>query len=189
MGGWQQCPFGRSDMDTEHSPRDGFWRHTGQGGRVSAGSRSELPLRCANDFCSMGADAVKCLEENTEVRMRAFPYHPDYLSELPGSSTWGRVLECLPFDGRQLVSPSRWCGPHSRVHGARRNDGDRIDIDHLLNVTRAWTSFAHSARLLLRHAADRVRYPRGTRMVMGNALWGRAVVAQARRPDLDRGAH
>ncbi|MET0167418.1 MAG: FAD-dependent oxidoreductase [Vicinamibacterales bacterium] len=149
---------------------------------LALATQGRTPAALRERFLSMGADAVKCLEENTEVRMRAFPYHPDYLSELPGSSTWGRVLECLPFDGRQLgaaLALVRPPIPEFTVLGGMMVD--RIDINHLLNVTRAWTSFAHSARLLLRHAADRVRYPRGTRMVMGNALVGRLLLSLRKR--------
>jgi hypothetical protein len=40
---------------------------------------------------------------------------------------------------------------------------DRMDIGHLLNITRSAKAFAHAARLLLRYAGDRARHPRGTR--------------------------
>jgi succinate dehydrogenase/fumarate reductase flavoprotein subunit len=50
---------------------------------------------------------------------------------------------------------------------------DRTDIGHLLNATRSLASARHAARLLLRYGADRLRHPRGTRLVMGNALAGR----------------
>ena len=50
---------------------------------------------------------------------------------------------------------------------------DRTDVGHLMNATRSVASFRHSARLLLRYGAERLRHPRGTRLVMGNALAGR----------------
>ena len=50
---------------------------------------------------------------------------------------------------------------------------DRTDIGHLLNATGSVASLRHTWRLLLRYGADRLRHPRGTRLVMGNALAGR----------------
>ena len=47
------------------------------------------------------------------------------------------------------------------------------DLPHLAQVTRSWASFRHVAGLLLRFGRDRLRHPRGTRLVMGNALAGR----------------
>jgi hypothetical protein len=94
--------------------------------------------------------------------MRAFPHHPDYLSELEDATSWGRVLECLPFDGRQLGADFTLVRPpipEFTVLGGMMVD--RIDIGHLLNLTRSRASFAHSTRLLLRHAGDRLRYRRG----------------------------
>jgi succinate dehydrogenase/fumarate reductase flavoprotein subunit len=49
---------------------------------------------------------------------------------------------------------------------------DRTDIGHLLGATRSVGSMRHAARLLLRYGVDRLRHPRGTRLVMGNALAG-----------------
>ena len=142
--------------------------------------RSPAPLRAA--FLALGPQAVKCLEDHTEVRMRAFAFHPDYLTELPDSTTSGRVLECLPFDARQLgpaLALVRPPIPEFTVLGGMMVD--RVDIAHLLNMTRSWASFAHAARLLLRHASDRLRHPRGTRWVMGNALVGRLLLSLRQR--------
>ena len=50
---------------------------------------------------------------------------------------------------------------------------DRTDIGHLLNATRSFASLRHSLGLLARYGADRVRFPRGARLVMGNALVAR----------------
>ena len=48
------------------------------------------------------------------------------------------------------------------------------DIPVLLQAVRArWRSFVAATKLLLRHATDRLRFARGTRLVMGNALVAR----------------
>ena len=49
----------------------------------------------------------------------------------------------------------------------------RADLPHLVNRYRSLASFAYSAKLALRYMTDRLRYPRGTRLVMGNALVAR----------------
>jgi hypothetical protein len=56
---------------------------------------------------------------------------------------------------------------------------DRNDINHLLGMTRSWASLRHSIRILARHGLDRLRHPRGTRLVMGNALVGRLLYSLA----------
>jgi succinate dehydrogenase/fumarate reductase flavoprotein subunit len=47
------------------------------------------------------------------------------------------------------------------------------DVYHLLDVTKSFASWRHGMKLLMRYAADRLRYPRGTRLLLGNALAGR----------------
>lgn len=141
-------------------------------------TEGRTPAALRQRFLGLGPQAVKCLVEHGDLPMRAFPHHPDYMSELPDSTTWGRVLECLPFDGRQLGSALglvRPPIPEFTVLGGMMVD--RIDINHLLNMTRSRASFAHSVRLLLRYAGDRMRYPRGARLVLGNALVGRLLLS------------
>ena len=133
-------------------------------------------------FLAQGAAAVDCLESHSDVRMRPFAYHPDYLSDLPGASTHGRVLECLPFDGRSLgpaLALVRPPIPEFTVLGGMMVD--RNDIGHLLNATRSWASCRYALGLVLRHARDRLRNPRGTRLLMGNALVGRLLLSLRKR--------
>src|SRR5262249_9974202 len=110
----------------------------------------------------------------SDVKYRARPFHPDYLSEIEGSTLRGRALEPLPFDGRKLgraFSLIRPPIPEFTVLGGMMVDRD--DVGHLLNMTKSFASFRHAAKLLARHARDRMSSPRGTRLVMGNALIGR----------------
>jgi hypothetical protein len=147
---------------------------------AAVGDGSPAALRAA--FLALGPQAVQVLERDTAVRLRPFAHHPDYLSDLPGSTTHGRVLECLPFDGRLLgadFARVRPPIPEFTVLGGMMVD--RIDIGHLLNLTRSWTSLQHGLRLVARHAVDRLRHPRGTRLVMGNALVGRLFLSLRQR--------
>lgn len=128
-------------------------------------------------FLDHGAAAIRRIEE-TCVQYRPYPKHPDYISDLPGSTLCGRALEPLPFDGRLLGDLFALIRPpieEFTVLGGMMVD--RTDINHLLGMTGSWASFRHSLKILVRHGLDRQRYPRGTRLVMGNALVGRLLYA------------
>lgn len=144
------------------------------------GERTPAALRQA--FLNHGAEAVTLAEMHSEVKFRPYARHPDYLSELGGSTLNGRALEPLPFDGRllgglfPLLRPPI---PEFTVLGGMMVD--RTDINHLLALTKSWASFRHSLKILLRHGRDRLSYPRGTRLVMGNALVARLLYSLSRQ--------
>ncbi|MBL8383423.1 MAG: FAD-dependent oxidoreductase [Burkholderiales bacterium] len=147
----------------------------------AVGAQADPALRRA--FLEHGAEVVACYEARTEVRYRPYARHPDYLSEVAGSVLAGRALEPLPFDGRRLgalFDLLRPPIPEFTVLGGMMVD--RTDIGHLLGATRSRASFAHAARLLARHARDRLTHRRGTRLVMGNALVGRLLFSLAAQP-------
>ncbi|KAA1006925.1 FAD-dependent oxidoreductase [Paraburkholderia panacisoli] len=140
--------------------------------RRAVGERSNEALRRA--FLQAGPQAVAHIEANSDVKYRARPFHPDYLSELEGSTLRGRALEPLAFDGRKLgkqFALIRPPIPEFTVLGGMMVDRD--DVGHLLNMTKSLKSLRHAVKLLARHARDRMSWPRGTRLVMGNALIGR----------------
>lgn len=136
------------------------------------GERTSAALRQA--FLDHGAEAVRRVEEQSDVKFRPYAKHPDYISDLAGSTLNGRALEPLPFDGRllgplfPLVRPPI---PEFTVLGGMMVD--RTDINHLLALTKRWASFKHALRIIARHGRDRLGHPRGTRLVMGNALIAR----------------
>jgi succinate dehydrogenase/fumarate reductase flavoprotein subunit len=124
-------------------------------------------------FLKAGPAVLEYLELKTSVRFAAPPVHPDY-KQLPGAAIGGRALTAVPFDGRKLG------GDFARVRPPRREfmvlGGmmvGKADIPALLAPFGNWANFKHVAGLLTRHALDRVRYKRGTRLVMGNALVAR----------------
>lgn len=152
------------------------------------GERSPRALREA--FLAHGREAVDRIEAHSELRYRAYAKHPDYISELDGSTLCGRALEPLPFDGRRLGPLLRLLRspiPEFTVLGGMMVD--RNDINHLLGMTRSWASLRHSARILARHAMDRLRHPRGTRLVMGNALIGRLLYSLSRHAKVSLALH
>ena len=144
----------------------------------AVGEQSPRALRQA--FLREGARTVREAQERTQLRYRPYPKHPDYLSELEGSSLCGRALEPEPFDGRllgPLLDVLRPPIPEFTVLGGMMVD--RTDITHLLGMTRSWASLRHSARILTRYALDRLRCSRGTRLVMGNAHVARLLYSLA----------
>lgn len=163
-------------------------RHAGAGGNqdsperaaafldAAVGNRAPRAMREA--FLAAGPEAVKRLENATVVQLRARPFHPDYLYELEGSISGGRALEARPFDGGVLGRALKLLRPP--IPEFTVLDGmmvDRDDIGHLLNMTRSLRSLAHSVKLVGGYALDRLRFGRGARLVMGNALTGRLLKA------------
>ena len=147
------------------------------------GERTPAALRQA--FLDHGAEAVTLAETCSEVRFRPCAKHPDYISDLGGSTLNGRALEPLPFDGRllgDLFTLIRPPIPEFTVLGGMMVD--RSDINHLLALTQSFASFRHALRIVLRHASDRLRHPRGTRLVMGNALIARLLYSLSQHPNV-----
>src|SRR5438105_1055917 len=125
-------------------------------------------------YLAAGPPALDYLEARTEVKFRAPPRHPDYHSNQPGRALAGRALAPLPFDGRLLGKDfSRVRPPIApfMVLGGMMVGKD--DIPVLLKPFASPRAFIAAAKLVLRHAADRLRFSRGTRLVMGNALVAR----------------
>ncbi len=142
--------------------------------------RSSATLRAA--LLAHGAQAVAQLETNSQVKYRARPFHPDYLSDLEGASLCGRALEPLPFDGRllgELFAVVRPPIPEFTVLKGMMVDRD--DIGHLLSWSRSPDSFKYCAQIIWRHVQDRLKHPRGTRLLMGNALVGRLLLSLRER--------
>src|SRR3954447_10719106 len=125
-------------------------------------------------FLEAGPAALDYLEARSEVKFRAPPMHPDYHSNQPRRALARRALAPLPFDGRLLgkafgrVRPP--IAPFMVLGGMMVG---KSDIPYLLKPFASVANFTAAAKLLLRHATDRLRFKRGTRLVMGNALVGR----------------
>jgi succinate dehydrogenase/fumarate reductase flavoprotein subunit len=125
-------------------------------------------------FLAAAPEMVAFLEDNTAVALRAYAHHPDYRATLEGATLSGRVLEPVPFDASVLGSDFaklRPPLPEFMLLGGMMVD--RADIGHLLNAGRSFASLRHDAGLVARYATDRLRFARGTRLVMGNALVAR----------------
>lgn len=134
--------------------------------------RADRALREA--FIAAGPEMLEYLEKQTDVIFQMYRQAPDYRQELPGAALGGRPLEPLPFDGRSLgkeFDRVRWPIPELTLFGGMMVT--RGEAARLLRIGRSWDSFALGARLVTRYLCDRLRYRRGTRLVLGNALSAR----------------
>ena len=101
-------------------------------------------------------------------------YHPDE----PGASQGGRSLVPNEYDGRKL---GPWFERLRPALATMMPLGGmmvgRNDLPHVFRMTQSAKSALHVARMVARHARDRLSHSRGTRLVNGNALIARLAVS------------
>lgn len=131
-------------------------------------------------------EAVKYLEDVSELTMPARPFTPDYQSDVEGAQNHGRVMVTKNFDGSLLgerFNDLRPPHPENCLFGTAMVDGP--DLMHLLKARRSPRSAWHSLKFIINHAIDRLKHPgyrRGSRLTTGNAM-----VARLYKSVLDRG--
>ena len=133
-------------------------------------------------FLTHAAAAVAALEARTELRWQPVARYPDYYPDLPGATLGGRVWEPVPFDGRALgrhFALLRPPIPEFMPFGGMMIA--RADLAHFRKFTRSPRSALVVARRLAAYAGQRLTRPRGTRLVLGNALAGRLLLSLLRR--------
>ncbi len=136
------------------------------------GDSAADPRRAA--YLADGARIIDDLSARSALAFTACGPHPDYRSNLPGAAEAGRAIVPKVFDGRLLgrdFARVRPPIPEFLLLGGMMVG--KADLARLLRRYRSLGDFVHSARLVLRYLADRLHFPRGTRLVMGNALVGR----------------
>lgn len=136
------------------------------------GDRADRRLR--QSFIAAGTEMVAYLEDRCDVRFQPYASAPDYRQELPGAAVGLRPLEPLAFDGRTLgrhFADVGWPLPELMLFGGMMVT--RGEVARLLKIGKNLDSLLLGARLTLRYLADRLRFKRGTRLVLGNALVAR----------------
>ena len=101
---------------------------------------------------------------------------------MAGAAFAGRAIVPKPFDGRLLGADFKRIRPpvpEFMVFGGMMVG--KADIPPLIGRFRSLANFVYSAKLLTRYFFDRLRYARGTRIMMGNALVGRLYDSLRRR--------
>lgn len=118
------------------------------------------------------------LERDAGLAFRPYLTAPDYRQDLPGAGRGGRPLEPLPFDGRTLgaeFARLAWPLPELMVFGGMMVT--RSEAATLLRADRSPRAARLGLNLVGRFLADRLRFARGTRLVLGNALVARLLKA------------
>jgi succinate dehydrogenase/fumarate reductase flavoprotein subunit len=147
-------------------------------GLVASGVNRDL----RSAYLQTGPRAIDYLEDNSDVKFMPCGRHPDYRSNMKGAAVTGRAIAPMPFDGRLLGADFKHLRPPIReflVFGGMMVG--KADIAPLVGRLKSLANFRHAAKLFARYIADRARYPRGTRLVMGNALVGRLYLSLKKR--------
>lgn len=137
-------------------------------------------LRAA--YLESGPAVIDYLSARTDVQFLPCGRHPDYRSNMPGAAVAGRAIVPKPFDGRRLGGDFKRIRPP--IPEFMLLGGMMIgkqDIPPLLGRFRSAANFVYAAKLVGRYLADRLRYPRGTRLLMGNALVARLFYSLSNR--------
>lgn len=133
-------------------------------------------------YLATGPELVDYLARNSEVKFSLYARHPDYLSNRPGTTLAGRALAPLPFDGRLLGADFALLRPPIGEFMALGGMMiGRDDIEPLARPLASARNFRRALSLIWRHATDRLRHRRGTRLLMGNALAARLFYGLRRR--------
>lgn len=133
-------------------------------------------------FLEAGPKMIEELEKHTEVKFAAALAHPDYLGGHPGEAYGGRALGPLEFDGRLLGEDfDRVRAPRDVFMGLGGMMVGRNELGALLKPFASVANFNTTLKIVLRYALDRLRYKRGTRLLMGNALVARLLYSLRKR--------
>ncbi len=139
--------------------------------KAVVGNRGGDHLRTA--FLASGRAAIRELDQKTEVKFVAAAAHPDYVDG-PGQAYGGRALGPVEFDGRLLGTDfDRVRPPRREFMGLGGMMVGRVELAALLAPFASAANFQTTIRMVGRYVLDRLRYKRGTRLIMGNALVAR----------------
>lgn len=131
-------------------------------------------------FLSASPEAIDYLERNSEVKF-AHATNPDYHADQPFGSSTGHAITAVPFDARLLGDDfARLKPPRSIFMVLGGMMVGRREIPMLLRPFLSLDNFRRTVSLLYKYACDRLRYPRGTRLLIGNALVARYMLSLRR---------
>jgi succinate dehydrogenase/fumarate reductase flavoprotein subunit len=133
-------------------------------------------------FLQTGPAAIDYLSTRTDVQFVPCGKHPDYRSNMPGAALTGRAIVPQAFDGRLLGDDfKRIRAPIPEFMLLNGMMVGKEDIPRMIGRFQSIANFVHAAKLVLRYWTDRLRYPRGTRIMMGNALIARLFYSLRKR--------
>lgn len=125
-------------------------------------------------YLDNGPEMVEWLERHSAVRFLLSPPSSDWYPEVAGAVDHGRLLSPEEFDGKKLGAHFADLRPAREEFNAPGGFMiDLFDLPYLAAMPSAKSVF-HFGKLAARFGADKLRrYPRGTRLTMGNALAAR----------------
>lgn len=125
-------------------------------------------------FLEHGPAIIDDLDSRFGLEFVSCGHHPDYRNNLPGAGVAGRNIIPAAFDGRKLGRDfDRVRPPIDEFMLLGGMMVGKVDIERLMKRYRSISGFLHSAAITLRYFSDRLRFKRGTRLVMGNSLVAR----------------
>lgn len=146
--------------------------------RSVIGDSLDEPLMRA--FLEAGPEAIAFLERESDVKFQHNP-NPDYHPALPGGSAYGRNMVPIPLDGRLLGD---WFGrlrpPRSIYMVLGGMMVGRRDVQILLRPWSSWSALRQAVTMVGSHLLSRLTHPRGTRLLIGNALIARYLLSLKR---------
>ncbi len=132
-------------------------------------------------FLEASPEAIECLAKHSEVRF-VHATNPDYHADQPFGSATGHAITALPFDGRLLGADfARLKPPRSVFMVLGGMMVGRREIPLLVRPFSSFLAFRRVVGMLATHAVDRLRHPRGTRLLIGNALVARYLYSLRQR--------
>ena len=125
-------------------------------------------------YLDAGPEMVEWLEQNSQVRFLLSPPSSDWYPEVPGAADHGRLLSPQEYDGKKLGDHFADLRPAREEFNAPGGFMiDLFDLPYLAEMPSPKSLF-HFGKLAAKFGLDKVRrYPRGTRLTMGNALAAR----------------
>lgn len=135
-----------------------------------------------NAFLVNAPKMMRYLAAHTQVRFRTYAATPDYHQHLPGASKGGQAHEPLPFDAS--TRPEDFRKIRWPLHELMLFGGMMVTRGEALRLLKApWSPDAIwlGMRLCGRYVMDRLRFRRGSRLVLGNALVARLLASLADR--------
>jgi succinate dehydrogenase/fumarate reductase flavoprotein subunit len=147
-------------------------------GLIGEGTHREL----RDAYLADGPGVIDYLSAHSDVQFLPCGMHPDYRSNIAGAALSGRAIVPVPFDGRLLGKDfHRLRAPIREFMVLGGMMVGKADIARLIGRFSSVSNFLYSARLFMRYAFDRLRYSRGTRLMMGNALMARLFYSLRKR--------
>lgn len=129
-------------------------------------------------FLEAAPKMIDYLDAHTIVKFELEPGFPDWEANVEGAVEDGRLLSPAIYDAKQLGGYfPQLKAPLSEFNAPGGFMVAISDMPHIANATKSLSSFMHMAKLAIRFLFDKLRYPRGTRLTMGNALMGRLLRA------------